>query len=106
MKFGLENFVQEEQREEKIWIWKNLTEEAERGGDVGLRIICRKSKMEKATWTQNILSKIREKEEKSHPLSGKEKYDQVGCADRLQNNSMLPFHGTNRKKAPTNVGSS
>ena len=35
------------------------------------------------------------------PLSGKENYDRVNFADRLQNNSMLPFHATNRKTACT-----
>ena len=35
---------------------------------------------------------------KSRPLSGKARYDRVRSPDRLQNNSMLPFHLTNRKK--------
>ena len=35
----------------------------------------------------------------SRPLSGKASYDQVRFSDRLQNNSMLLFHATIRKKA-------
>ena len=42
----------------------------------------------------------------SRPLGGKENYDRVDFTDRLQNNSMLPFHATNRKLACTkHVGS-
>ena len=41
--------------------------------------------------------------EESHPLSGKENYDRVGIADQLQNNSMLPFHATNKKRLVPNM---
>ena len=42
----------------------------------------------------------------SRSMSGKENYDRFGCADRRQNNSMLPYHATNRKSARTkNVSS-
>ena len=37
----------------------------------------------------------------SRPLGGKEIYDRVDFADRLQTNSMLPFHATKRKSACT-----
>ena len=39
--------------------------------------------------------------EESRPLDGEENYDRVGFADRLQNNSMLPYHATNRNLACT-----
>ena len=60
---------------------------------VGLRVIC-PSKREKKRASQK-----RSKE--SHPLSGKENYDRVDFADRIQKNSMLLFHATNKKSACT-----
>ena len=37
-------------------------------------------------------------------LSGKASYDRVRFPDRLQNNSMLPLHATNKKKACNSHG--
>ena len=36
--------------------------------------------------------------QESRRLSGKENNDRIRFQDRLQNNSMLPFHAANRKK--------
>ena len=68
---------------------------------VGLRIIC-PSKGEKRGRVKGQASQKRSKE--SRPLSGKASYNQVPFPDRLQNNSMLPFHATNKKKACSSHG--
>ena len=41
--------------------------------------------------------------EESRPLSGKEKYDRFGFADRLQNISILLYHTPSRKSARTKL---
>ena len=74
---------------------KNFVQEEGRNG-VGLRIIC-PSKREKKS---KVKGKARQKRSKeSRPVSGKASYDRVPFPGRLQNNSMLPFPSTNKKKS-------
>ena len=77
-----------------------VQEEKGRKG-VGLRIIC-PSKREKKIKVKGKASQKRSKE--SRPLSGKASNDHVRFPDRLQNNSMLPFHATNTQKACSSHG--
>ena len=77
-----------------------VQEEKGRKG-VGVRIIC-PSYRDKESKVKGKASQKRSKE--SRPLSGKASYDQVRFPDRLQINSMLLFHATNRKKACNSHG--
>ena len=77
-----------------------VQEEKGRKG-VGLRIIC-PSKTEEKSKVRGKASQKRSKE--SRPQSRKASSDQVRFPDRLQNNSMLPFHATNRKKVCNSHG--
>ena len=77
---------------------------AKRRGKFHLQIIlCKRVKGRKGAGLRIICPRKREKRrvkqvrsEESRPLSGKENYNRVGFADRLENNSMLPFHATNK----------
>ena len=74
-----------------------------------------KKERERESWNENNLSKLKGEEKKrasqkgseeSRPLSGKENYDRADFADRLQSNSKLSFHATDRKVACTKHASS
>ena len=84
-------------RGKRNWTWNNFVPESKR--EKGSWIFC-PSKREKKSKVKQVRS------EASCPLSGKETYGWVPFPDQFQNNSMLPFHATNKKSASTQLVSS
>ena len=89
------NFFIRREEERRIGLRIILSKRVTGRKGVGLRIICPSKKREE----KNKASQKRSEE--SRPLNGKEIDDRVRFPDRLQKNSMLPFHATNRKSVCT-----
>ena len=88
---GLRIFLSEERREKELDLRKFLSSKAEGRKGVGLEMICPSKKGE-----GEYSEASQKRSEESRPLSGKEINDRVPFPGRLQNNSMLPLHATNR----------
>ena len=88
---GLRIFLSEDGREEELDLRKFLSGKAEGRKGVGLEKICPSKKGE-----GEYSEASQKRSEESRPFSGKEINDRVPFPGRLQNNSMLPFHATNR----------